>query len=293
MVGRFRAWSYGKSDNRHPGRMRRTDFTWRVALLVHALHRAGISVLQACTAAEEWQFVRDHLGRRKPEADEGTEVDRTVRTYYYNFRKHHRDLDRELDLALGSYAEWCGWVLSADAKTLEFVHKQYEENNQSAMAKQFRDLVGRLQAEETFKPKDTHSRVQESIAVYESRIGELKSQLEAGNSHEGTPTISVLTMNVLKLARLCHEARLFPKAILAYNDARGLTADDLSLSPERRSQVVMWVDQQIERCNEPAPPLLYAMPYKPPTQAPPDAKSRTKSKQAKPIGRGNSPCAVR
>ena len=97
MVGMFTTWLVPC-----PRRFRKTDFSLRVALLVHGWHKTGLSVLEAAEkVAEEYEFVRvrlGHRGRRSTWSDGITEVDETVRTTYYKFVERYPEIDVLLEM---------------------------------------------------------------------------------------------------------------------------------------------------------------------------------------------------
>ena len=113
------------------GGMRASDFTPRLALAVHAWHCTGLPVLQAVERVTYDQsdstvreFVKARLGKsrrgRHTAWGEGkTEIDETVRTYYYKFRQKHPNMDGLLGMQFFMFKRSCDWAIAASERAME------------------------------------------------------------------------------------------------------------------------------------------------------------------------------
>lgn len=114
------------------GGMRRSDFTPRLVLAVHAYYMAGLPIQKASVKVSQHRVVNDRLGkaRRGPKhsawgewaerkGKRVTEIDETVRTFYYKFRKKHPNMDDLLENQVFSYILWCNWAVTASERALE------------------------------------------------------------------------------------------------------------------------------------------------------------------------------
>jgi hypothetical protein len=106
MMGGWVSWTFSKNRKTPQHHVRRTDFSFRVALLVQGWHRAGLTVIRAAERTAEYPFVQKHLGKRVKPTDfnDGvTEKDETVRQHYYKFIENNPRIDDLLELWFGSY----------------------------------------------------------------------------------------------------------------------------------------------------------------------------------------------
>jgi hypothetical protein len=118
MVGMFITWCVPC-----PARFRGSDFSLRVALLVHGWRKTGLPILEAAEkVALEYEFVKRRLGKRgRPsEWSQGaTEKDETVRTTYYKFVKRYPEIDVLLEMWWWHYWNWYKWVISVDERGID------------------------------------------------------------------------------------------------------------------------------------------------------------------------------
>jgi hypothetical protein len=147
MVGVFVTWV------NPPKRMRASDFSLRVALMVHSYHITGKPILYAAEAVAKYDFVKGRLGRgrrgKRSTFGPGTEVDETVRTTYYKFRSRYSkaELDGLLELWYESYLSWCAFMIDASEDVIDMIGRAYISQSQPDLAKAFRDLVDKVRRE--------------------------------------------------------------------------------------------------------------------------------------------------
>jgi hypothetical protein len=142
MSGMFTAWSYPTR-----AKIRRTDFTFRVTLLVHGWTMTGMDTIRASERVAEYRLVQMHLGKRaRPSLlGEGvTEKDETTRTFYNKARKNWPNLDQLFQLWLALFEQWRGWAMGVDQRTIEFVKARYLAKGEPENAAQFVALVNRV-----------------------------------------------------------------------------------------------------------------------------------------------------
>jgi len=153
MAGVFSAWSFPQGRKAHRlGQIRETDFSFRVALLVHGWRTTGLTCAEASERVAEYPMVQTHLGKSKRGrhsiGSEGvTEKDETTRIHYYKFRKNHPDLAELLKLWFSAFRCWRKWALSIDEKVVDFVAMRYRERGEPEKAEQFEVLVKRIRSE--------------------------------------------------------------------------------------------------------------------------------------------------
>jgi hypothetical protein len=142
MVGMFTTWCVPC-----PPRFRGSDFSLRVALLVHGWHQTGLPVLLAAerVARDYDYFLKRHLGKgrrgRHSSFAPGTEIDEVVRTTYYKFVERYPEIDVLLELWFFNYLHWCDWVISVHESGIELTVQEYIRNSQLESAKSFRELA--------------------------------------------------------------------------------------------------------------------------------------------------------
>ena len=157
MVGMFSARLTGTQEIKLDGKvvakrrvshgLRGSDFSLRVALLVHGWHKVGMQVLTAAEkVAEDYKgFLCLHLGKGKRGKrcswGKGTELDETVRTIYYKFIGKCPEIDVLLEIWLWYYFHWLDWVVSVDEAGIELTVQKYIEQDQPESAKAFRKLA--------------------------------------------------------------------------------------------------------------------------------------------------------
>ncbi len=119
-----------------PGQLHGSDFSLRVALLIHGWHRTGMSVRKAAEkVAEDYRyFLKTHLGG-------DTEIDETVRqAYYYRVRKKH-PLDVLLESWFWNFLHCCDWIKVCDPRATDLIALDYQNKGRPEMATMFRDFV--------------------------------------------------------------------------------------------------------------------------------------------------------
>jgi hypothetical protein len=178
MVGMFIAWPKirgPKIDGQTQRRNARvSDFTLRVALLVHVWHKTGLSIQGAVEKVchDYKSFLMERLGKgkrgKRSKIAPGVEIDEVVRTMYYTFIKRVRRAGKDsgvqkvrpsskegnqdkymdvlLEVWLEYYQTWCDWVISADESAIDVTEQEYISLGKRESATVFRELVRSIRA---------------------------------------------------------------------------------------------------------------------------------------------------
>lgn len=268
MAGTWSGWAFPTAEGQGGLKLRKTDFTFRVSLLIHGFHRVGLTIEEASARVGEYPFVRRQLGSRKRSHSVQEEVGfgPTLRTgYYYPFLRKYAHLDHVFELWWGIYLNWKEWIVLADQQTIRFVATRYQDQGQDEGAKEFLSLVKDIkektkaasqdQQEEGFRFQD-QALLQFLNWANETLPGpkDDATQSFVGNPHTRRDVeISSVAMTTANLAILHHRHRRWDCAMVRYQEACNLY--DLPRVPQRIQDLVLpWLRAQIERCGAKEPP---------------------------------------
>ena len=268
MAGTWSGWAFPTAEGQGGLKLRKTDFTFRVSLLIHGFHRVGLTIEEASARVGEYPFVRRQLGSRKRSHSVQEEVGfgPTLRTgYYYPFLRKYAHLDHVFELWWGIYLNWKEWIVLADQQTIRFVATRYQDQGQDEGAKEFLSLVKDIQ--EKTKPASQEQqeegfRFQEQALL--RSLHRMNETLPAPDDNatqslaENPQTrpdveIGTVAMTTANLAILYHCHHRWDSATARYQEAYDLYGS--SRVPQRVGDLVLpWLRAQIERCGAQEPP---------------------------------------
>lgn len=263
MAGMWNAWSLPTAQGQGGLRLRKTDFTLRVSLLVHGFHRVGLTIEKAADRVGEYPFGGRQLGSRKRSNSVQEEVGfgPTLRTgYYYPFLRENPNLGQIFELWWGIYLYWKDSIVSEDPGTIRFITERYRGKGQDEVAEEFLLLVEDIQAhakpespdqlEERFRAREqTLVRSLDQAKRIPSPLRENATQplaeVRQGAVH---PDVLGPAMTTANLAILYHRHRRWSAASVRYQDAYDLYGSPL-VSPRVQDLMLPWFQAQIERCR--------------------------------------------
>jgi len=214
-----------------------------------ALLSAGLSMKEAVSD------IAAHLGKTTARERE------VLRTGIYRFRSPFKK--QLLRMWLGSFRNWTDWASAASRQNLDFVADQFRSRGKPRQAKQFLELVTKLQTKAVVLGRQSLYRnatwYEHTERAYQERIVVAERELGTG------PDQHFVGMALINLARLYHEQRKFVEAIPVYERAT-FCYKAARITVELRVLMVDWIAGEIERCRQaavPGPFPVYSGPWVP------------------------------